>query len=328
MTVIVYRSTDASAPVLTGAVGSLIGLLDAVLVNGYGAKSPLGWTKAFTGTNLASYKQPVSTTNSFYLDVDNSTAGASGSWYAKVRGYETMTAVGTGTNPFPTVAQLATMYWEHSQETLSATSVQWMVVGTNKMFYLWIKMISTDINAPNGDFGDMYCFGDMTSFRAGDAYNTMIMGKINRQTVTTQSSFAIDVTTNVGAATSGHYITRSFTQNGASVTCGKTTDNAKGNAQLGIGFGNSTALLYPNNPDGGLYMAPIWIHEDSTRALRGVLPGLWAPLHNKPLVTHDTFPGTGNLAGKSFEALTTKSWVTTLSATAVGQLFLETSNTW
>jgi hypothetical protein len=34
MTVRVYRSTDASAPVLTGQVGSLTALLDAVLVNG------------------------------------------------------------------------------------------------------------------------------------------------------------------------------------------------------------------------------------------------------------------------------------------------------
>ena len=35
----IYRSTDASAPVLTGEVGKLVDLLDACLVNGYGAKS-------------------------------------------------------------------------------------------------------------------------------------------------------------------------------------------------------------------------------------------------------------------------------------------------
>ena len=38
----VYRSDDAGAPNLTGAAGSLIAILDAVLVNGYGAKPAAG----------------------------------------------------------------------------------------------------------------------------------------------------------------------------------------------------------------------------------------------------------------------------------------------
>jgi hypothetical protein len=42
----VYKSTDASAPTLDGQVGSLITVLKACLVNGYGAKSAAGWTIA------------------------------------------------------------------------------------------------------------------------------------------------------------------------------------------------------------------------------------------------------------------------------------------
>jgi hypothetical protein len=57
MTVRVYRSTDASAPVLTGQVGSLTALLDAILVNGYGALTAAGWTIAQTTTNKRGYKQ-------------------------------------------------------------------------------------------------------------------------------------------------------------------------------------------------------------------------------------------------------------------------------
>jgi hypothetical protein len=63
MTVRVYRSTDASAPVLTGQVGSLTALLDAVLVNGYGALSAAGWTIAQTTTNKRGYKQNTSGSN-------------------------------------------------------------------------------------------------------------------------------------------------------------------------------------------------------------------------------------------------------------------------
>ena len=35
----VFKSTDAGAPVLSGVAGSLIGLLNAILVTGYNSKS-------------------------------------------------------------------------------------------------------------------------------------------------------------------------------------------------------------------------------------------------------------------------------------------------
>ncbi len=41
-TVNLYQSTDASAPILTGSAGSLVTLLDACLVNGYGTKAGRG----------------------------------------------------------------------------------------------------------------------------------------------------------------------------------------------------------------------------------------------------------------------------------------------
>jgi hypothetical protein len=49
MTVTVYKSTDASAPVMCGQYGKLVQLLDAILVNGYGAKASLGWSIAYNG---------------------------------------------------------------------------------------------------------------------------------------------------------------------------------------------------------------------------------------------------------------------------------------
>lgn len=39
-----YASTDASAPTLNGQAGSLITVLDAILLNGYGAKAAAGWS--------------------------------------------------------------------------------------------------------------------------------------------------------------------------------------------------------------------------------------------------------------------------------------------
>jgi hypothetical protein len=68
------RSTDAGAPVSSGTVGSLIGLLDACLVNGYG-------TKAGAGLTIPMPPSP------------------------KVVGYEVMTDINTGTGQFPTSTQ-------------------------------------------------------------------------------------------------------------------------------------------------------------------------------------------------------------------------------
>jgi hypothetical protein len=81
MTVRVYKSSDASAPVLTGAVGSLVALLDACLVNGYGALAAAGWTKAFTAANKGAYKQNLTGSNNasgMHLYVDDSGPGAGG----------------------------------------------------------------------------------------------------------------------------------------------------------------------------------------------------------------------------------------------------------
>ena len=72
MTVIVYRWDDPSAPVLSSpSAGSLIGVLDACLVNGYGSKAAAGWTKAFSGTKLAAYRQGGG--SMCYLRIDDGT---------------------------------------------------------------------------------------------------------------------------------------------------------------------------------------------------------------------------------------------------------------
>lgn len=50
----IYKSSDASAPAIT-SVG-VLGVLQACLVDGYGSKSPAGWTRAFSASGKAVYK--------------------------------------------------------------------------------------------------------------------------------------------------------------------------------------------------------------------------------------------------------------------------------
>jgi hypothetical protein len=330
MTVRVYRSTDTSAPVLNGNAGSMTTLLDAVLVNGYGAQLPLGWTKAFTGSSLASYKQPAGTTNGFYLDVDDSAAGSSNAYFTRVRGFETMTALFTGTNMFPTSGQVNASggWWWKSTETATGTAVSWVVVGTDKMFYLWIQTAAANTFAPGGNAGVMYCFGDILSYKPGDIYNTMINVSTSSG-VGTISSFGV-CSTSLTSVTNGHYMVRSYLQTGTSLNVSKMGDAAKSGSITFIGggtTGNATSYLaYPNPVDANLYMSPIWIGEPSNFVLRGVMPGSYAPCHYRPVNTGIQFAGTGAFSGKTFEAFS--AWDPGSGSTLVGTVLLEVSNTW
>src|SRR5438309_11659795 len=87
MTVRVYKSTDASAPALTGQVGSLTALLDAILVNGYGTKTAAGWTIGFTTTKKLAYLHNLTGANNAcgtYLCVDDPVLGAAARRVARV----------------------------------------------------------------------------------------------------------------------------------------------------------------------------------------------------------------------------------------------------
>ena len=65
MTMTIYKSTDPSAPALPSVNGSMINVLYQCLVTGYGSKAGAGWTRPFTGTNLAAFKQGAGGNNRY-----------------------------------------------------------------------------------------------------------------------------------------------------------------------------------------------------------------------------------------------------------------------
>lgn len=306
MTVSVFRSTDAGAPNITGQIGSTISLLDTLLIGtagiAYGSKASLGWTKPYSATNKAVYKQPAGS-NGFYLDVDDSFAT-----YARVRAFETMTAVSTGDRGFPAESQASG--GSYLVKSSSADSVQrpWLAISNGKIIYLFIEPASLD-----GTTTVVYTFGDFTSFKVGDNFNTACFMNTGSSYVST-GFYAVNV--GITAMTPGHYVARNYTQLGSSITVGKHSDNIKGSNYLGTG-----SLPYPNPVDGSVCMAPIWVTEvvGGVGLVRGVLPGIWNPLHDRPLPGGATFAGSGDFAGKTFECCRIYS---------NGCVFIETSDTW
>lgn len=321
MTVVVYASNDASAPTLSGTAGSLANVLYTCLVLGYGSKAAAGWAREFTGTNKAVFR--AASGNRLRLRVDDT-----GSQEARIVGYETMTDVDTGTNPFPTVAQQSGGLYVRKSDTADATVRAWYLVATGVMFYLFI-----DTGSSTTDPGTVWtaarasgmAFGEFTSFKSGDTYNTIIIA----QTATGANGFrlgAINVSSSYAAIT-GHFVARNAAATVGAITVSKCSAMfCQHGDQNTIGYGNSvsTVYAYPDNVSGGLLISPVAIEEanGTSPALRGILPGFWNPLHNVPANHFDTFSGSGGTAGKSFRL------VACAQSTTLGRAAVEISDTW
>lgn len=297
MTVRLYQSTDASAPTIYGAVGAsnnLINLLTKILVTGYGSQAAAGWAKPYTGTNVACFKQAGA--GGQYLAVNDSAA-----LYSRVIGYETMTSATAGTGPYPTAALLSGGGYVHNSITNDTTARQWVCIADSTFFCLVID--GNDL----GNTCQVLMFGDALSYRASDAYHKLLV--CGTTATFTSSCVAADVAASITTAVAGHWMARSYTQLGSAITLGQHSDSIK------------ATLAYPHPVDGGLYLGPLWLHENNLSVVRGVIRGVWIPLHsgNRPLAHGDTFSGTGALAGKTFLV----QYVNYNKS-----LFLETSDTW
>ena len=300
MTVRFYSSSDASAPALRGNTpGDLINLLEKCLVTGYGSKVGAGWTKPFSGTNVAAFKQGAGS-NGMYLRVDD-TSTATQYRRAAVVGYETMTDVNTGApQPFPTVAQKSTggTWYTHYQSGSVATPRVWMVIADEKFFWLLLNTYpengSTSIN-----YNEAYAFGDIIPFKPGDTTHTCLLGNIQDNNPNSSEAYPwYGVGISSVLTRYGLWFARDYTNLGGPTTHAWHSDHVKGNASWGSGD-----LQYPHGPDGGLYLAPVWVHNPQVGpySVRGIMPGIWVPCHSAGILAqHQTVAGQGELAGKTF----------------------------
>lgn len=304
MTVRFYSSSDVGAPALRGNTpGDLINLLDKCLVTGYGSKAGAGWTKPFTGTNVAAFRQGAGS-NGMYLRVDD-TSTAAGHRFANVVGYETMTDVNTGApSPFPTAAQVGVntqlRWFTNWNASTVANPRPWIVIADEMFVYVMWKNYPEAGDA-NLHHNCCYMFGDIIPFKPGDATATIITGSQSTQgESTTNDPFMGQAISSPMQSNNYMYIARSFTDVGGPVPVGIHGDHVKGSTIFGNGF-----LSYPHAPDGALYLNPIYVHEPniSPYNVRGKLPGMWQSLHGQgALVQHQTFEGQGDLVGKTFFA--------------------------
>jgi len=266
MATTLYRSTDGSAPTMSGTAGDLIAVLDACLVNGYGAKAAAGWTKVFSGTNKAVYQAPAGT--QFYLRVlDDGSDGTNGARVASVRGYESMSDVDTGTGDYPTVAQQADGLFFAKSSTADAATRPWAVVADSKRVIILGAYISGDTNE---QYKHVF-FGDLISTAPGDSYCSSIFGattSANAVSTVSPGNTAIEGVLCGGSAAQNFYTARDHTGVGGSTVT----------ALFFVKSSGSGASLYTAGPDvnGNVWAEEIIVFDGSVNTAqgRGTVPGI------------------------------------------------------
>lgn len=276
----------------------------------------LGFTKSYTGTNKRAYKSSDIAATGCFLRVDDNGTGT-----ARVVGYETMSDVDTGTGPFPTSTQLSGGYWWPKSNTADTSSRNWVLVGDERTFYLYVSPHPTTYSTQ----GVVFAFGDLISNKSGDAWSCVLTGGDSSAVSTTSSNVASCVGYGQPLSTSTAWVVaRSHLAIGGSQQGYQTSAHAAGSGYSGTTAFNTRNYAFPNGADNGLLLSEVLFSSNS--AIRGVMPGAY----HTPLIvtsyfgTRDTIAGTGSFSGKKMMALRSGS----PAAVTYGVLFLDVTGPW
>lgn len=316
MTVRNHYYLDTGAPDLDGQNGSMINVLNGTLVDGFSANLPCGWTKPFTGTNQAAYRMGSGLQHYVQVNDNNPNTSANGR-EARARGFVSMSAMATGTEPYPTTTQAADTAGPMIRKSAlaDATERAWRVIGDDRTFYVFTKP---------GDFTGWsgYMFGEFYSLKSGDSYRSACIGRIvsGGTGPALDSSDNLPVLNAVNAAGVGHYVPRNWAGDIAGAVAIGKHGNAAHSATILAGL-----YHFPNQYDGAAHLWPVTLAMDigNFGCALGRMRGFWHLLHpvSCSLNDGDTFDGTGALAGKEFLVIKP-------DALATGSYCMEISDTW
>lgn len=269
-------SSMGSAPIIRSNDNtSLCAALDALLVNGFGSYTSPGWTIEYTATSKRVYRPAAG--NRFYLRVDESSATT----YARIRGYETMSDVDTGTNPFPTIAQISgsgvgagNLLGIQKGATSTSTIRNWYFFGDQKAFYIIIDATG----ATNSQLTPHF-FGDFIPYYSGYSYNTAIGGISNLDNSPfysfIQNCKAVTFTTGTPIASNVLFVARNIPGTTYSLNSSLLTNCA---GPVPGTNPNSPTNSLVNADSNKLYMNQMLLGSTTYSEPLGKLPGLWEPV--------------------------------------------------
>lgn len=324
MSVTVYRSTDAGAPVLNGTSGNgLVNLFDICLVGSgtaYGSLPKKGWTKPFSGTNKGVY---LTVDGDCYLSVNHDGSNAGGFREAVVRGAEGATDVDTLIDAFPASTDLAiaSQVWITSG-TLDGVAREWeLVAGENFI------ILSVDFNTT---LSDMYIFGKYSAARSANSWAYVISTRANSNATGEALASAMAHGAAAGFSNGRLYAMRSVDGVVKSPRAALITESTSATTNSSM-----PGLIGPPIPngDGQIIMSPpqVWVNGGSGTAranpqYAGFFQNLWSPLHDfaaagRAVNYGDTFNAAGYDTSSQFVLRGAR-------AGASGKWIVETTDTW
>lgn len=260
--------------------------------------APVGWAKAFSGTNLAAYKPSDPTATGALLRVDDT-----GTKTARVVGYETMTDINTGTGPFPTAAQrTGGSYWTKSNAA-DATARGWMIAADSKFIYFAREFYSTSYP---GTY-ELTVFGDSIPTKSGDPFCAQISGAASDRSGSAPGNYAENYSGGDGGTAAEVYMPRAYTGLGTAAQMIKSFPTvASDNTSTRYSGAVTGGMPFPNRPDGGLYLVPHYLSEYVGKDVRAISPGYYCCPQNVPVgqfASRDYVTGIVSLPGKTLRAV-------------------------
>lgn len=284
-----------------------------------------GWEKVYTGTNKAVYRSLDPASTKMLLRVDDT-----GTTSARVVGYESMSDVDTGISPFPTTAQISGGgYWPKAT-TANATVVPWALHADGRAFFFSNQPAVAGNANTNG--GQTRYFGDFIAFRPGG--DGFACGLNYSVTIAVQSQHegSMFAQVNPGGSTVVYQTAapRSYTGLGSSWLMAPVPYVGATNGVSGIdaSFGS-----FPSDVDGSLQLGEKYFTGGSVP--RGRVPGAYHVPQNflfNNFKHLETVAGTGLLAGRTMQAVTTMNPTTNLTTapttTTGGVAFIDITGPW
>ena len=313
-----YQSTDASAPVLNGVAGALTTLLDAILVNGYGAKAAAGWSIAYTAASRRVYLQGAGSAGCYYRVRDDG-GGTGGAKEALIYGAEAMSDVNTVVSgKFPdnvqsTLTDNALVI--RKSVTADATAKTWFCYADSRTCYLFI--------ISDGGYYS-YMLGDYAPLNSANTYVGALTARITENSGANSGEYLTKVQVNTynlettAGGIAGHFIQRDYTGSGGSTRFVKMLwfpTQTWSTAAATV----TRNMTYPNRPDASLWMSRLMMLNASTGSapsIIGWLRGLWSP----------TFNINDANTGASYNYPGSRSFAS-LGLYPLGNFLIETSNT-
>lgn len=174
--VTVFRWDDPGAPQLDGTLSALYNVLQKVLVEGYGDKMPLGWTRSYydAATFKSAWRNNAAAGGSggsvYFYSTDGADAVGK---YARLTGCKSITEAGVITGPNRITAI----------RTNGGSDGAWFIIGSTIGFYLFIyrKTGDTSLIAPaSASYSERYGIyaGDFFSRIPNDAGRFIILQNV------------------------------------------------------------------------------------------------------------------------------------------------------